>query len=311
MRILVGTEDGLLEFGGDGAGPVDHAGRSVTALAPGAGYRSLWAILDHTEVWRRAGPGGWESKGSLQGEGLRANCVADTEPGVLVGTSDARLYRVTETGLQRLGAFDKVEGRDDWYTPWGGPPDSRSMSEDSDTIYVNVHVGGIVRSSDEGATWEPTIDIDTDVHRVWGVDDQVFAASARGLGVSKDRGESWSFRTEGLHAPYCRGVALSGETLLVSASDGPRGGRSAVYRGALRGGAFERCRSGLPEWFDDNIDSLCLDALPDAGAAAFGTEDGRVFASTDEGVAWTEVATGLGPVGCVLLIPGLNIFAGR
>ena len=107
------------------------------------------------------------------------------------------------------------------------------------------------------------------------------------------------------------GVALSGETLLVSASDGPRGGRSAVYRGALRGGAFERCRSGLPEWFDDNIDSLCLDALPDAGAAAFGTEDGRVFASTDEGVAWTEVATGLGPVGCVLLIPGLNIFAGR
>jgi len=163
--------------------------------------------------------------------------------------------------------------------------------------------GGIARSADEGATWEPTIDIDADVHRVWAVDGRVFAACGRGLAVSEDRGGSWAMRTEGLHAVYCRGVALSGDTVLVSASTGPRGGRSGLYRAAAHGGPFERCRSGLPEWFEGNIDSACLDALPDEGVAAFGTEDGGVFASTDEGATWAAVATSLCPVRCVLMLP--------
>jgi hypothetical protein len=305
VRILVGTGDGLHEFGDGGRpGPEHHAGRKVTALAPGPDYSELWAILDEAELWRTAGARDWAQIGTLEGEYLGANCIADTRPGVLVGASDARLYRVAEGGLERVHSFDKVEGRDEWYTPWGGPPDSRSISEDSNFLYVNVHVGGIVRSADEGATWEPTIDIDADVHRVWAVDGQVFAACARGLAVSEDRGGSWAIRTEGLHAVYCRGVALSGDTVLVSASTGPRGGRSALYRAAARGGVFERCRSGLPEWFDDNIDSPCLDALPDEGAAAFGTEDGRVFGSRDEGGTWTEVASGLSAVRSVLLVPG-------
>ncbi len=304
MPILVGTKDGLREFGTDGrVGPVSHAGRAVTSVAPGPKYSDLWAIIDAMEVWRGTGGGGWSRIGSLEGEQLRANCIADTEAALLVGTSEAHLYRVADGGLERIRSFDEVEGRDEWHTPWGGPPDSRSISEDSDDVYVNVHVGGIVRSSDGGGTWQPTIDIDADVHRVWAIDRHVFAACARGLAVSDDRGESWTFRTEGLHAVYCRGVALSGQTVLVSASTGPRGGRSALYRAAASGGAFERCRNGLPEWFDDNIDSSCLDALPDEGAAAFGTQDGRVFASTDEGATWTEVAPRLAPVRCVLLTP--------
>ncbi len=302
MRILVGTEDGLHEFEPDGrSGPVQHKGRAVTGLGPGPGYSELWAVLDEVEVWRSGGSV-WERRGTLEGEGLRARCIVDTGAGVLVGTSEAHLYRVAERGLERVYPFDKVEGRDQWYTPWGGPPDSRSISEDRGTIYVNVHVGGIVRSRDDGESWEPTIDIHADVHRVWAYG-QVFAACARGLAVSGDGGESWAIRTEGLHAKYCRGVALSGDTLLVSASTGPRGGRAAVYRAPVRGGPFERCRSGLPEWFDQNIDSLCLDALPDHGAAAFGTEEGRVFASSDEGATWTEVASGLSAIRCVLLTP--------
>jgi hypothetical protein len=135
-------------------------------------------------------------------------------------------------------------------------------------------------------------------------DGRVYAACARGLAVSEDRGASWTFRTDALHATYCRSVALCGETVLLSASNGPRGDRSALYRGPAAGGAgFERCRDGLPEWFDRNVDSLCLDAAPDHGVAAFGTADGRVFASTDEGATWTEVASDLPPATCVALLP--------
>ena len=300
MRVLVGTEDGLYEFGPAGhARPHHHTGRAVTAL--GAEYPHIWAILDEQQVWRTDDEGGWNHKVTL--EGLQANCIADTRAGYAIGTSEAHLYRVVGDGLERVASFDEVDGRSRWYTPWGGPPDSRSISEDGETVYVNVHVGGIVRTRDEGATWEPTIDIDADVHRVWASDRGVFAASAWGLAVSQDRGDAWSFRTEGLEATYCRGVGLCGDTVLVSASNGPGGGRSAIYRGAQAGGALQRCRDGLPEWFDDNIDSSCLDAVPDSGSAAFGTADGRVFASEDEGASWAEVVSGLPTIRCVLTIP--------
>lgn len=170
-------------------------------------------------------------------------------------------------------------------------------------MYVNVHVGGILRSKDHGGSWHPTIDVDADVHRVLAAPGRVLAACARGLAVSEDGGDTWTTRTDGLHATYCRGVARSGSTVLVSASDGPRGGRAALYRGAVAGGPFERCVQGLPEWFSGNVDSPCLDAAPDAGLAAFGTADGRVFASTDEGVTWSDVAGGLPAPHCVLVIP--------
>jgi hypothetical protein len=297
-RILAGTKDGIHEFGPDGSpGTVHHAGRKVSALAPEG--PSLWTILDGREVLRTTDQRGWEKAGIL--EDLRANCLADTRAGVVVGTSDAHLYRVAGGGLDRVDSFDQVQGRGDWYTPWGGPPDSRSLSEDDDTVYVNVHVGGIVRTKDEGATWEPSIDINADVHRVWAIRGWVFAACARGLAVSDDRGDSWTVRKDGLHSTYCRGVAVCGDTVLLSASSGPGGGHATVYRGALDGGSFERCRQGLPQWFDDNIDSYCLDAIPDL--AAFGTADGRVFASRDEGATWGKIASGLPSLRCLLVMP--------
>jgi hypothetical protein len=293
-QILVGTADGLHELDAGGApGEVQHAGREVTYIAP-EGWE-LWAILDGREVWHTAGIDWWVHIGDL--DGLRGNCMADTRAGVIVGTSEARLFRVAGEGLETVDGFESAPGRDGWYTPWGGPPDSRSISEDGDTVYVNVHVGGILRSRDKGETWEPTIDLDADVHKVWATRDRVFAPCAQGVGVSEDQGDTWSMRTDGLHASYCRGVAVCGDTVLVSASEGPSGSRSAVYRGDAGGGPLERCT----DWFEKNIDSGCLDSTNEV--AAFGTEDGRVFASTDQGSKWNEIASGLTPVTRVLVIP--------
>jgi hypothetical protein len=121
------------------------------------------------------------------------------------------------------------------------------------------------------------------------------------LAVSTDQGESWELRAEGLHSTYCRAVAICGDAVLLSASDGPRGGHGAVYRGRLDGGAFERCRTGLPEWFADNVDSHCLDALPEL--AALGTSDGQVYVSSDQGSTWARIAEGLPRVSRVLVLP--------
>jgi hypothetical protein len=95
-------------------------------------------------------------------------------------------------------------------------------------------------------------------------------------------------------------VAVSGDTVLVSASTGPGGRRAALYRMRLDGGApFERCRDGLPSWFGDNVDTGCLAAA--GPVVVCGTEDGRVFRSLDAGERWEILVKGLPPVSCVTL----------
>jgi hypothetical protein len=257
-----------------------------------------WAIVDGHEVWRSTGPG-WERVARVPE--LRLNCLCPLEGAVLAGTSEAHLVEVSDEGPRLLSSFDEIAGRDDWFTPWGGPPDVRSMAPSQEALFVNVHVGGILRSNDAAASWSQTIDINSDVHEVVaGPDALVVAATAKGLAVSRDSAGSWSFEDDGLHASYCRAVARCDDSVLMSASVGPHGGRSAVYRRRLEEGAgFEKCESGLPEWFGDNIDSACLDAL--APTAAFGTSDGRVFVSEDAGLSWELVASGLPPVRAVAI----------
>ena len=297
-RFLVATKDGLHPF--DDAGhpaEVHHPGRSVTSVA--RARDEVWAVVDGSEIWHGADDA-WDHVADL--EAFRATCLAGIDEDVFVGSSEAHLFRVAGERLGLLPAFDAAEGRSGWYTPWGGPPDTRSLANWDDDVYVNVHVGGILRSDDRGRSWTPTIDVDADVHQVTTAEGMVLAACAGGLAVSADRGSSWSLRTEGLEARYSRAVAVCGPAVLVSTSNGPRGGRAAVYRADLAAGGFERCRTGSG-WFDDNIDTYCLDALPDGSFAAFGAADGHVFASTDGGSTWDERASGLPPVQRVLVMP--------
>ena len=296
--ILVATRGGLHTFDERGRdGETDLAGRSVTAVVRDG--PQLWAIVDGTQTWH-APEGEWRRAATL--DGLTATCIAMTDA-IHVGTSEAHLFRLTGDAFERVSAFDAAEGRDKWYTPWRGPPDTRSISEWGDDVYVNVHVGGILRTNDGGASWSPTIDIDADVHQVATAEGLVLAAGAPGLSVSTDRGATWSLHADGLEAAYSRAVVVCGDRLLVSASDGPRGGHAGVYRTGLRGGRFERCRAGLPEWFDSNIDTYCLDALNDGSYAAFGTADGGVYGSDDGGETWAQLATVSDPVQSVLIVP--------
>lgn len=127
--------------------------------------------------------------------------------------------------------------------------------------------------------------------------DRVFVGCARGLAVSTDQSHACvvtdshpgghrlesTVHADGLHA-------RCGDTVLVSASTGPSGRYAAVYRGGLDGRNLKRCRRGLREWFDNNIDTHCVDASPDGRFAAFATSSGHVFASDDQGATWNELA---------------------
>ena len=285
MNLWVGTAAGLHRVDD---GHTELAGRQVNALAGDL------ALVEGRAVW---GNGAWVGDPL---EGPLATCVLPVDDGALVGTVEGHLVRLP-TG-ERLASFEEAPGRHDWYTPWGGPAAVRTMAAGPDgTLYVNVHVGGILRSTDGGASWEPTLDIDLDVHQVTVADDgTVLAATARGLAISDDRGDTWTVIDEGLAATYARAVAVAGDTVLLSVSTGPDGRRAAVYRRPLHGGdPFRRSAIGLPGTFPGNVDTFCL-----AGAgsvAALGTFAGRVYLSDDAGVSWATVAAGP-PVTCLALV---------
>ena len=289
-RILLGTESGLWQLRGDALEPVDpFTARTVTALAQ-RGHET-WAVVDGRALWQSAGSH-WNERASL---GDRpATCLASTPNGLVIGTEQAHLLRFVGDLLRPVESFETVAGREEWYTPWGDPADVRSIAVALDgTIYVNVHVGGVVRSRDSGRSWTPTLDIEADVHQVIAHPtraDVVLVAAYEGFGISRDAGDSWRFITEGMHAHYGRAVAVAGETVLVSASTGHRGRKATLYRKPLDDETRFVRGEGLP-WFDDNIDTACLAA--DGALAVFGTDDGRVFRSLDGGAHWSLVTKGL------------------
>jgi hypothetical protein len=298
LTVLIGTDEGLREVGGPERAQL--AGHAIAALAHER--RRWWAAVDERTIRARDGDGAWADVATV-GDGT-VTCLLPTPTGLLVGTSGARLLRLVEGRLVPNEPFVRVEGREAWHTPWGDPPDTRSLTRGPDgALYANVHVGGVVRSTDEGRTWAPTLDIDLDVHQVLadpGRPGRVFAAAAVGLVVSEDGGAHWRTETDGLHAPYCRAVALADGALLLSASTGPGGRRAAVYRRPLDGGtSFERCREGLPQWFGDNVDTYCL--VASGQTVVLGTGDGRVYRSADAGRTWSQAAKGYPPITCVAL----------
>lgn len=77
---------------------------------------------------------------------------------MLVGTAEAKLAWLKKDQLEFIDTFKDVAKADEWYTPWDGPPDTRSLaiSNDQKALYADIHVGWINYSYDGGATWSST-----------------------------------------------------------------------------------------------------------------------------------------------------------
>jgi len=278
--LHVGTDSGLVEIGDDGSRRVVLAAQPVEAIEAG------WAIVDQSSVVAL-------DSGLAAVLEARPWCLTPVDGGVLVGTAGAHLLSVDATGaVAPVESFDAIPTRDEWYTPWGAPPDVRSLAAAGvdGTLIVNVHVGGVWRDAGDG--WDEVIEVDNDTHQVVAVGDAVVAAAAVGFGRSLDGGRTWSWTAEGLHGSYSRAVALAGDTVLVTASTGPGSKHGAIYRRPLDGDrALVKCEAGLPDWFPFNLDTGQLAA--NADEAVLGTQDGRVFRSTDEGATWEPIAEDL------------------
>jgi hypothetical protein len=294
--ILVSTwENGLFSITGKTVRP-ELAERSVRSLVADGAGRAL-AIVDGHSLCRRNTDGDWTE--IVKSDFALSSCVPIGDV-TFIGTDDARILRVDADGaLQQLTGFDSVEGRDRWYAGTAiidgkvmGPPlGIRSMSATCNgfALLANVHVGGIPRSTDLGATWQPTIDIDSDVHQVCAHPSRpeiVIAASAIGLCISRDAGATWTIEHEGLHAPHCSAVAFGRNDIFVSASTDPFAAQGAVYRRPIDGdGALQRLGGGMPEWTDGKADTDCIATR--GSSVAIVDLSGRLYVSDDDGASWS------------------------
>ena len=174
-------------------------------------------IVGGKALCRRNADGEWRT---IATSNVELSCCVAVDDTIYVGTDDANVLREVKGTLQRLEGFDAVAGKTmvrrischQW--PSGRPtPGIRSIAATCDgaVLLANVHVGGIPRSTDSGVTWQPTIDIDSDVHQVYAHPtrpDIVIAAAAIGLCIRRDSGATWTCEQKGLHASYCSAVAF-------------------------------------------------------------------------------------------------------
>ena len=180
---------------------------------------------------------------------------------LLIGTDEgAHVYRLTgeEGPAERVVAFDELACREEWYTPWGGPPAVRTLAKTQDGFcYADIHVGSIMRSPDEGVSWEPvTPELHKDVHQVTTCpadDNRVYANTQNGVYVSADRGHSWENRIEGLPRRYGTAIAAhptDPDLLIATVQNGPRGGGAWLCRSEDGGRTWMQLNDQLTESTD-------------------------------------------------------------
>jgi hypothetical protein len=292
MSVLVTTMDGYHIFTSSGKHLTSLEGHRVECFTPGPDG-TWFAIFDRHEVSQHGTDGAWTALAKCDADLTAIVAVGDT---VYAGTDDARVLRIsTGGGVEPLPAFDDVPGRESWHAV-GIPLQVRSMTAtcDGSALLVNVHVGGIPRSVDGGATWTPTLAVDDDVHQVLAHPSRaevVVAAASVGLCRSSDGGTSWSSTTDGMEMSYARAVAVVGDDVVVTVSDGPWSERSAVYRASVDGGPVGKVTGGLPEYLSGNIDTRCV--ASDGTKVALIDGVGDVWQSTAGCDGFTRVAEGI------------------
>jgi hypothetical protein len=175
--------------------------------------------------------------------------------------------------------------------------DVRALAVSGTKLFA-AGIGGIFRSTDNGASWDSVHVVSTYTLAVSGAN--LFAGTDYygGVFLSTNNGTSWTQVNSGLTGRAVLSLAVSG-TYLFAGTEG--------------GGVFLSTNNGT-SWTQVNIVSTYANvgALAVVGTNLFaGTYGGGVFLSTNNGTSWTAVNTGLSNTNVQsLAVRGTNLFAG-
>lgn len=181
---------------------------------------------------------------------------------------------------------------------------------DPEKVWLGISAAGVFATKDGGVTWERRNDLPDEgevghcVHnlvRAPGHGDVLYQQNHHGVWRSEDGGQTWHDITEGLPSTFGFPIQVhprDPDTIWTLPLNGDMAGRfppdaaAAVWRSRDGGQTWSAQRVGLPQeacFFTVLRQSMATDRLEPAGVY-FGTNTGSVFATSDEGGTWEEIA---------------------
>jgi hypothetical protein len=290
-------EDGRVETGLDGRGA------RCLALNP-KDQDTLYVGTSDEGIFKSEDGGGtWEKLSGIEHPRVTAVAVSPTDGTVYAGTEPSALFVSRDGG----GSWRELEGMGNLPSAptWSFPPRPwtshvRAIAPsyaDPDLVVVGIELGGVVRSTDGGETWQDQRPgAQADCHSLLahpGAPELLYEAGGGGFAQSTDFGESWEGADAGMHLHYAWGLAADAEDpslVYTSAASGP--GR-AHGRGSSNATIYRR--SGNERWQPvlEGLSAfpyaLCQD--PETpGTLYAGLGDGMILHTADAGAKWEEVA---------------------
>jgi photosystem II stability/assembly factor-like uncharacterized protein len=218
---------------------------------------------------------------------------------LLAGTQPPAVYRSTDRGYTwyELPGIQSVPCRASWTFPH--PPHQAHIRKiafnpsQPDAMLAAIEVGGMLRSSDGGASWTAIgKGIDADVHAVafWPRDPRiVLAATGGGLFRSERGGDGWRRVQPEVVGEYVVSLVVQ-QREPWKVFTAARGGKSTISCSQDGGATWTSLGTGLPAP-DFGVDALAIHPN-DQATIYYGAQDpndrqqGRIFASHDGGESW-------------------------
>jgi photosystem II stability/assembly factor-like uncharacterized protein len=324
--VLVGTNEGIVRMERSGS-RWSETGRTLTdlhihavlkepksgLLFAGANKGSVHVSRDDGNTWARS------DKGLSQTNVYSLSSVQrkNGETRIYLGTEPAHIFYSDDLGASwsEMPSFRKVPSVDSWRFP--GPPHIAHLKfinfepGNPDTIYGSVEVGALLRSRDEGQTWEELTPSYPDIHRCIIPPtnlNRLYVTGGDGIYVSSDGGASWEHWSDrsadiGGYPDQLVYHPSNPDLMFVCAAHKSPGtwrenhhSGSRIGRSRDGGRTWEVLTNGLPDRMQGSVESMCFDTYGDKGTLFVGTSMGEVWVSEDLGDSWSVAIRGLAPI---------------
>lgn len=202
-------------------------------IVAGTYDRSAWLTTDGGANWDYIGHGIHSTH--VSAVAMSPARRTDAGSAIYVGTEPANLYRSEDNGTiwEFFPELPKLPSSRTWsfpprpwthHTRWITP-----HPEDPELIFVGIELGGVMRSTDGGQTWEdrkPGSQFDCHSMVIPPADtDRLYEAAGGGVALTLDRGATWQAADDGMDRHYAWAVAadpVDPDLWYVSASTSAR-----------------------------------------------------------------------------------------